>query len=341
MNSTDASTFADCGFEGPEKKLEIEFRASRAGEVVTDGLRIITQDEWSDILTLAKCSILNKTSNDFFDAYVLSESSLFVYPTKIMIKTCGTTTLLNTLSRIMELAKRCHLEMDYIFYSRKNYNFPQRQAFPHFDFKHEVDFLKRTFPKGQAYILGDVTGDHWHLFVADYSGHHGNGQTLEIMMSELDPQKMAQFYKTESFVSAKHTTETSGIGNLIPGTTIDEFQFEPCGYSMNGLKEGSYSTIHITPEPHCCYVSFDTNFPQASYTALVQRVVEVFRPGKFQVALLLDRQSEASKSVKTFDTRFSYFYGMKQKQKVKLPGNKSFVRFYSFEKVYNSNEKGA
>eukprot|EP01098_Paradermamoeba_levis_P009975 TRINITY_DN4181_c0_g1_i1.p1 TRINITY_DN4181_c0_g1~~TRINITY_DN4181_c0_g1_i1.p1 ORF type:complete len:343 (-),score=73.34 TRINITY_DN4181_c0_g1_i1:42-1070(-) len=329
------------GFEGPEKKLEIDFRVVRGADFDSDGLRVISQDEWSDILTLAKCSILSKTSNEHFDAYVLSESSLFVYPTKIMIKTCGTTTLLNTVSRILELGKRCALEVDFVFYSRKNYNFPTRQLFPHFDFKLEVEYLNRNFPQGQAYILGDVTGDHWHLFVADYSGLHGNDQTLEIMMSELDPKKMAQFYKTESFVSAKHTTKTSGIADIIPGSTIDEFQFEPCGYSMNGLKEGVYSTIHITPEPHCCYVSFDTNLPQATYTKIVAKVVEVFQPGKFQVALFLDRQSPAGLSSKCLDTKFSSAYCMRQKQKIKFPGNKYFVRFYSFSKNTNSHEKGA
>jgi len=247
------------------------------------------------------------------------------------------------LKRFLEIGKRCGLEVDYVFYSRKNYNFPHRQIFPHFDFRLEVDFLNRTFPKGQAYILGDVTGDHWNLFVADYSGVHGCEQTLEIMMSHLDPTTMAQFYKTEKFVSAKHTTISSGIDDIIPGSTIDEFQFDPCGYSMNGLKDDSYSTIHITPEPHCCYVSFDTNLPQSSYTKMVQKVVEIFKPGKFQVALVLDKASQAGQSAKSFNTRFSSTYTLKQKQKAKFPGNHYFVRFYSFERsnVVTGEEIGA
>lgn len=43
------------------------------------------------------------------------------------------------------------------------------------------------------------------------------------------------------------TTET-GIRRLVPAADIDDYVFEPCGYSMNGILEGGFMTIHITPE---------------------------------------------------------------------------------------------
>ena len=33
-----------------------------------------------------------------------------------------------------------------------------------------------------------------------------------------------------------------------PAAEIDDYVFEPCGYSMNGVEQGTFSTIHITPE---------------------------------------------------------------------------------------------
>lgn len=43
------------------------------------------------------------------------------------------------------------------------------------------------------------------------------------------------------------TTET-GIRRLVPAADIDDYVFEPCGYSMNGILGGGFITIHITPE---------------------------------------------------------------------------------------------
>ncbi|MES1921205.1 spermidine resistance protein, variant 2 [Bonamia ostreae] len=73
-------------FEGSEKKLEIKTEG-------TD-LRLISNKKWEKILRMAKCQILSHVSNDFVEAYILSESALFVFQNKMILKTCGTTPLL-------------------------------------------------------------------------------------------------------------------------------------------------------------------------------------------------------------------------------------------------------
>ena len=47
---------------------------------------------------------------------------------------------------------------------------------------------------------------------------------------------------------------------------------------MNGLVEGGFFTIHITPEAHCSYASFETNILCRDYNELVQSVLAIFRP---------------------------------------------------------------
>jgi len=63
---------------------------------------------------------------------------------------------------------------------------------------------------------------------------------------------------------------------------------------MNGLEDSSYYTIHITPEPHCSYVSFECTLPLPDFTTLLQNVLETFRPKKFSVAIHADLTAPAS-----------------------------------------------
>lgn len=49
----------------------------------TAGCRALTRPSLDRMCSRAKCTILHQISNDYLDAYVLSESSLFVYPHKV------------------------------------------------------------------------------------------------------------------------------------------------------------------------------------------------------------------------------------------------------------------
>src|SRR5207244_3113198 len=86
----DSSPRIHVGFEGAEKKLEINFQP-------TVDLRTMPIADLEALLVASRCQCISVVKNAHFDAYLLSESSLFVYPSKIMIKTCGTTSLLDAL----------------------------------------------------------------------------------------------------------------------------------------------------------------------------------------------------------------------------------------------------
>lgn len=292
------------GFEGPEKKLEIRFTIAKG-----KGLRSVSQERWQQILDAVKCTIMSCTKNEHIDSYVLSESSLFVYSNKIMIKTCGTTTLLHCVEGIQVLAKEVNAEIDMIIFSRKNLNFPTKQLYPHNNFDDEVHFLNKLFA-GEGFVLGPVNKDNWHVYIADFrtpeAVESSNQQVFEVMMHDLDEEKMKQFYKTEG-VTARDITYSSGIAKLLPGSIIDDFQFEPCGYSMNGLLKQWYWTIHITPEPHCSYVSFETNAPLGSYTRLLRHVLSVFKPGRATVVVMADASAPCGDPVETFDPEVPEF----------------------------------
>jgi len=98
-------------FEGTEKRLEIEVNCSNEVNL----RKSISTDKWSKMLEFAKCLILSKTSNNVFDSYILSESSLFVFEKKIIMKTCGTTTLLLCLPFFLQLLKDLTMEIQFFF----------------------------------------------------------------------------------------------------------------------------------------------------------------------------------------------------------------------------------
>jgi S-adenosylmethionine decarboxylase len=283
----DLEGIAVTGFEGPEKRLEVDFKRNPERP---EGLRAIDKEQWQEMLNLVKCTIISHTKNDYFDSYVLSESSLFVYPFKMMIKTCGTTTLLKCIPKLMEMVESLDLTIEFVMFSRKNFLFPQKQIAPHSCWDAEVAYLNSIFD-GNAYTFGPKNKDHWNLYVADYSEHTravGTETTLEILMHNLDRDVMSQFYKKEE---VGDRDKFPGMADFLPGSDTDEFNFTPCGYSMNGLNNESYYTIHITPEPHCSYVSFETNTSLPCYRALVSHVLSTFKPGTATVILMTERSS--------------------------------------------------
>jgi len=276
------------GFEGPEKRLEVAFKRNPSNP---DGLRAFTKDQWQELLDHAKCTIIASKKNEHFDSYVLSESSLFVWPCKFMLKTCGTTTLLKVIPKLLEMAAACDLSVELVMYSRKNFLFPQAQVFPHTDWSVELEYLDAYFD-GQSYVLGPMTKDHWYLYLADYSDDQTESSkesTIEIMMHNLDPSAAINFYRKEG---VEDQDKFPGIAELIPGQDTDEFNFTPCGYSMNGLRDSVYSTIHVTPEPQCSYASFETNWALPCYKSLLSHVFDIFQPGTVTLAYFAEKHSD-------------------------------------------------
>lgn len=217
-------------FEGPEKLLEVWFSPSAnvlPASARPNGLKAVSAETWKGMLDL------------------LSESSMFVFPHKLVLKTCGTTTLLLGLPRMLEIAGHeagfpstagklsTSASPHRVFYSRKNFLFPDKQMGPHRSWRDEVHYLDKQFPGGSAYMIGKMNGEHWYLYItspnmemtppltpeeekADRLAQHAaeNGldigelrqlkidpmsdETLEILMTDLEPENARQFYLEEA-----------------------------------------------------------------------------------------------------------------------------------------------
>lgn len=195
------------------------------------------------MLDLVNCKVLSIVESEDVDAYLLSESSMFVFPHKLILKTCGTTTLLHGLPRILEIAALfggfeqstapssrgiAIAAAPYrVFYSRKNFLFPDRQRGPHRSWRDEVKSLDNLFLGGSAYMIGKMNGEHWYLYLTepntiltppaspteretetkflkapptiaqvkeDAKAIEEEDETLEILMTDLEEENAKQFY---------------------------------------------------------------------------------------------------------------------------------------------------
>lgn len=72
---------------------------------------------------------------------------MFVWPHKIILKTCGTTGLLLGLDTLLQIAKeQCGFNGAWRwFYSRKAFMFPAQQSAPHTSWEDETRFLDKRF----------------------------------------------------------------------------------------------------------------------------------------------------------------------------------------------------
>ncbi|ESO87235.1 hypothetical protein LOTGIDRAFT_205808 [Lottia gigantea] len=310
-------------FEGTEKLLEVWFGFKT--DATNGDLRIIPRCEWEELLKLAKCEIISYCKNEDMDAYVLSESSMFVTKDKFILKTCGTTTLLQTIKPLIQLVdSQCGIrEILDIFYSRKNFSRPELQIGVHQNFVDEVGHLDKQFRDGAAYTLGRMNKDCWYLYTLDKHGVTQPDQTFELLMWDMCDNRMKIFTK-EFSESGADATKKSGICNIIPGAKIDDVLFEPCGYSMNGLlPDGYYFTIHVTPESHCSYVSFESNVPRESYDELIKKVLNIFCPRKFLMTVFANR-------VRYFNFRISKF----RVYRISLIQDHQFCNFKNYNLTY-------
>ena len=267
----------EIGFEGPEKNLQVVFNKLYYD---TGTLRAISQERYQEMLNYAKCKILTSMSNEKWTSYILRESSLFVYDDRIILKTCGTTPLLNALDDIILIGKELNLKPAAILYWRKNFSNPHLQAPVHQNFENEVNFLDEHLGgDSRTALLGPTDKDHFYFYYSELLPKDQFDpifDTFEIKMHEIHPKK------AENFIWEKEPKRPDTLNEVyekLPDYKIDEFFFEPCGYSMNGINKENYETMHITPEGTCSYISFETNDKNYINSQVKEiNIIEVFKP---------------------------------------------------------------
>lgn len=255
-------------FEGTEKKLELILDKPLAG------LRDGRLNCWNAVVKACGAEIINRMATPVVDAYLLSESSLFVWDSRILMITCGQTTLVDSLGPILAQVGAANVAA--VFYERQNMIEPGRQPR---SFAEDRRHLRRFF-QGQDVRLGSADGDHVDVFYKVLKpAPSGPDVTLQILMHDLDMDAETVFAAVP--VDACRAPAIDRITSLFSGMQLDQHFFAPCGYSLNGVAGGHYGTVHVTPQQGGSYASFETDCPGGDTGGILHTLTEVFRPGRF------------------------------------------------------------
>ncbi|QSX38722.1 adenosylmethionine decarboxylase [Shewanella sedimentimangrovi] len=258
-------------FEGSEKKIEV---------IVTPqcgSLRELGRAFWTEMVSCANAEILSSISNENCDAYLLSESSLFVWHDRFLMLTCGTTTLANAVLRFIERVGSEHIA--FASYQRKNEYLSHLQSSA---FADDLERIRARLP-GNAYRIGHLDSHHHYIYTSSKPFQAAaDDVTSELLMYHIRGEA-ADYLRAEN-QSAAEIRRLLALEAMLPGFEFDDFLFEPFGYSINGICGDRYMTIHITPQENSSYVSFETNLPlEGEHALLFARLLAILNPGSWDV----------------------------------------------------------
>ena len=251
-------------FEGSEKKIEVIF-SSNSPPLFGQPLKF-----WRKIVRSCGAEIISYSKFPKIHSYILSESSLFIWKHRLVLITCGKTTLSKSLIKILQSFPKDSVEV--FFFQRKNEIFPQIQKSC---FHKDLKKIKKRVA-GKAYRFGPLHDHHFFLFHSESDFIlDEKDQTLEILIYD------SETVKDSSPQTMLHIKKE--LTQALYGFEIQEHFFTPSGYSLNAVRDHFYYTLHITPEKSFFYISFETNITEKSIQFLTDKILNIFKPDRFDL----------------------------------------------------------
>lgn len=255
-------------FEGSEKKAEIIVNANSIN-LLTD----IDNSFWTELVNCCHAQILSSIENQYCKAFVLSESSLFIWQDRFLILTCGETHLINSVEYF--ITHYGNKLIEHIIYQRKNEYFAQAQPSC---FGDDIKVLSK-FIDGKAYRFGELDSHHTYIFhQANSFKAKSNDKTYELLAYQISKKASEQL--TQPHLSKEDIRNFLCLDELLPEFAIDDFVFKPYGYSMNAIRDKDYVTIHVTPQENSSYISFESSL---NLIELAPKIINILEPTSFDL----------------------------------------------------------
>lgn len=255
-------------FEGSEKKAEVIVHHQTIS-LLTD----IDDSFWHQLVSCCNAQVLSTIKNDQCKAFLLSESSLFVWHDRFLILTCGITHLVNSVDFFLSNIDSTHVK--HVIYQRKNEYFAHAQPSC---FGDDIKTLSKKVA-GKAYRFGEMDSHHNYIFHQD-NEYQASQQDVTYELLAYQISEAASTKLTTPGLSAANIRDFLQIDKLLPGFIIDDYVFEPYGYSLNAINAKQYLTIHVTPQADSSYVSFESNLDLIS---LAPTILAILNPASFDL----------------------------------------------------------
>lgn len=245
-------------YEGSEKRLEI---------TTTSDLLAFNDDFWESMVKQAGASIISRVENNQLKAFLLSESSLFVWKHRLLLITCGETHLLHASLFFQKSVQRS--EITSLLFQRHQAKHPERQ--------------RSNFQQDSLHLQKKLKGDshHWSegycgdIFL--FGNNQQNNPTKNIFMShDLGGVFFEQLQRSK--VDVENIASQLQLSTYFDAFTIDQYSFEPKGYSLNAIDGARYFTLHITPEKLSSYISFESNLLTDEVRKFHDSLIALFQP---------------------------------------------------------------
>ena len=250
-------------FEGSEKKAEIIIDAKQIS--LLDDL---AEEFWLALVQCCNAQILSMIENDDCKAFLLSESSLFVWHDRLLILTCGNTRLVHSVEYFIAYIGLNKIQQ--ITYQRKNEYFAHAQLS---SFGDDIVLLGQSI-KGKAYRFGELDGHHNYIFHQDNNFQvNAEDKSYELIAYQICQQASKKL--TRVGLTCDEIRSFLQLDRLLSGFILDDFVFKPFGYSINAIKGTQYFTIHITPQANSSYVSIQANI---NLLALIPDFLTILAP---------------------------------------------------------------
>jgi S-adenosylmethionine decarboxylase len=271
-------------FDAVEKTLEVFHPLPRTG----GDLRAVPRGQWDALLRPLGCRVLSEVAGRDWHAYLLSESSLFVGRSSVVVKTCGTITLLRGLEEVLRIVAGSLGDGPVVVrYSRGEFFEPEGQHAPHTSWASELTHLSQVLRSPAAEIdhlevAGPRRMDGFFSMASVPRGQLALGSwkphpRLELVLLDVPDSLLTSYCEG----SEDHLAHREAIRAAFSGSVVDDYDFSPCGYSANGVSDASFWTIHLTPQQATEYVSFETSDGTAKVGCRwALAFLDLFSPGR-------------------------------------------------------------